>query len=155
MSKRASRTASQLFEWDVQLSPLGKKHLVWASRDRKHVNISLDGKITHKLRCDMYKSKYDFDDIVKVVSNKPVLKKINGRLGIVIGKAQGEENPEIFYYTINILDSFGIRTGCWSVTEDDLQPTGKIATPNNFKTGITVKVKVDPKTGEGSLIDEE
>ena len=46
--KGPSRTAGQEFEWDVQLSKIGKKQLGWASRDGKHLNVSLDGKITHK-----------------------------------------------------------------------------------------------------------
>lgn len=36
------------FEWDIQLSELGKKQLGWASRDKKHLNVSLKGKITHR-----------------------------------------------------------------------------------------------------------
>lgn len=43
-----SRTPGQAFEWDVQLSSLGKHKLGWASRDNKHVNVSLDGKLTHR-----------------------------------------------------------------------------------------------------------
>lgn len=46
--KGPSRTSGQSFEWDVQLSPLGKKQLGWATRDERHLNISLDGKITHR-----------------------------------------------------------------------------------------------------------
>ncbi|WP_392562170.1 polymorphic toxin type 17 domain-containing protein [Orbus sturtevantii] len=46
--KGPSRTVGQEFEWDVQLSKLGEKQLGWASRDGKHLNVSLDGKITHK-----------------------------------------------------------------------------------------------------------
>ena len=44
----SSRTKGQSFEWDVQLSKKGKSQLGWASRDGSHVNVSLDGKITHK-----------------------------------------------------------------------------------------------------------
>ncbi|WP_273852912.1 DUF637 domain-containing protein [Serratia bockelmannii] len=47
-TKGSSRTKGQEFEWDVQLSPTGKAQLGWASRDGKHLNVSLDGKITHK-----------------------------------------------------------------------------------------------------------
>jgi hypothetical protein len=43
-----SRTQGQDFEWDVQLSRTGKAQLGWASRDGKHINISLDGRITHR-----------------------------------------------------------------------------------------------------------
>ena len=47
-TKGPSRTAGQSFEWDVQLSKTGKESLGWASRDGSHLNVSLDGKITHK-----------------------------------------------------------------------------------------------------------
>lgn len=47
-SKGPSRTAGQPFEWDVNLSNTGKAQLEWASRDGSHLNVSLDGKITHK-----------------------------------------------------------------------------------------------------------
>lgn len=46
--KGPSRTAGQSFEWDVQLSKTGKNQLGWPSRDGSHLNVSLDGKITHK-----------------------------------------------------------------------------------------------------------
>ena len=46
--KGPSRTAGQAFEWDVQLSSKGRSQLGWASRDGSHLNVSLDGKITHK-----------------------------------------------------------------------------------------------------------
>lgn len=38
----------QPFEWDVQLSKKGKAQLGWLSRDGSHLNVSLDGEITHK-----------------------------------------------------------------------------------------------------------
>jgi hypothetical protein len=43
-----SRTPGELFEWDIQLSALGKKKIGWASRDGNHVNVSLKGRITHE-----------------------------------------------------------------------------------------------------------
>lgn len=36
------------FEWDVQLSRTGKAQMGWLSRDASHLNVSLDGRITHK-----------------------------------------------------------------------------------------------------------
>lgn len=46
--KGPSRTEGQPFEWDVQLSRQGRNQLGWATRDGSHLNVSLDGKITHK-----------------------------------------------------------------------------------------------------------
>jgi RHS repeat-associated protein len=45
--KGPSRTPGQPFEWDVQLSQAGKADLGWLSRDGAHVNVSLDGEVTH------------------------------------------------------------------------------------------------------------
>jgi hypothetical protein len=45
--KGGSRTSGQLFEWDVQLSRTGRSQLGWATRDGAHLNVSLDGKVTH------------------------------------------------------------------------------------------------------------
>lgn len=46
--KGQSRTKGEHFEWDVQLSDLGRSQLGWASRDKNHLNVSLKGRITHK-----------------------------------------------------------------------------------------------------------
>ncbi|MFF3413039.1 polymorphic toxin type 17 domain-containing protein, partial [Streptomyces sp. NPDC002742] len=46
--KGPSRTPGEPFEWDVQLSRQGKAQLGWASRDGSHLNVSLNGRITHK-----------------------------------------------------------------------------------------------------------
>ncbi|MGB5980999.1 MAG: polymorphic toxin type 17 domain-containing protein, partial [Nonlabens sp.] len=45
--KGPSRTEGQDFEWDVQLSKKGKEQLGHLSSDGEHLNISLDGKVTH------------------------------------------------------------------------------------------------------------
>lgn len=47
-TKGPSRTKGQPFEWDVQLSRTGKQQLGRFSRDGSHLNVSLDGRITHK-----------------------------------------------------------------------------------------------------------
>ena len=47
-TKGPSRTEGEPFEWDIQLSKAGKNQLGWASRDGSHLNVSLDGEITHK-----------------------------------------------------------------------------------------------------------
>ncbi len=46
--KGPSRTPGELFEWDVQLSDKGKNDFGWASRDGKHINVSLKGELTHR-----------------------------------------------------------------------------------------------------------
>jgi filamentous hemagglutinin len=46
--KGPSRTQGQPLEWNVQLSTSGQKMLGWASRDGEHINVSIDGRITHR-----------------------------------------------------------------------------------------------------------
>lgn len=46
--KGPSRTPGQPYEWDVRLSTQGKTQLGWISPGKDHINVSLDGKITHK-----------------------------------------------------------------------------------------------------------
>lgn len=99
----------------------------------------------------MYKSKFDFYDIVKVSTKKTNLLKINGCLGVVRGKSQSEENPEIFAYAIDILNENGTVADGWFIFEEDLQPTGKKANSNEFETGEKIKVQVDLKTGKGGI----
>ncbi|HSC24654.1 MAG TPA: polymorphic toxin type 17 domain-containing protein [Candidatus Babeliales bacterium] len=43
-----SRTIGQDFEWDVQLSPQGQSKVGWMTRDNSHLNVSLNGRVTHK-----------------------------------------------------------------------------------------------------------
>ena len=38
----------QPFEWDVQLSKQGIQQVGWMTRDNSHLNVSLDGRVTHK-----------------------------------------------------------------------------------------------------------
>ena len=48
-TKGPSRTAGEAFEWDVQLSKKGIEQVGWLSRDNAHINVSLEGEITHRL----------------------------------------------------------------------------------------------------------
>lgn len=100
-------------------------------------------------------SKYNFYDIVKVVSSKPALKKVNGKLGVIRGKSQSEVDFTIFAYAVDILNDVGMVKDGWFIFEEDLQPTGKKADPNDFQTGESVEIQVDPRTGKGYIPDTE
>jgi len=43
----------------------------------------------------------------------------------------------------------------WDIMEPDLVATGKKANPKDFETGESIRVRVDPETGEGTIIDDE
>jgi len=97
------------------------------------------------------KSKFDFYEIVKVNSSKNALREINNSEGVIRGKAQNEETGR-WGYGVSIYKDNGL---IWHIMEEDLQFTGRKADPKDFEAGETVKVQVDPKTGEGSLPDQE
>jgi len=103
----------------------------------------------------MIKSKFDFYDIVKIVSNKKSLSEVNGKRGIITGKAQDEEDPSIFSYGVTILDDQGEVGDGWFIFEEDLQATGERTDRSKIYTGESIRVRVDPETGEGYLVDEE
>ena len=98
-------------------------------------------------------SKFNFYEIVKVVSLKATLRKVNGKVGVITGKSQSEEDPAVFAYAVTILSEGGLPNDGWFIFEEDLQPTGKKADPKDFLTGESMKVEVDPNTGHGRIID--
>ena len=96
------------------------------------------------------RNKFEFYDIVTVKSDKPTLKKINGCKGVIRGMAQNEETLKWGYGVLVYQEE-----EVWHVMEEDLQSTGRKANPENYYTGQSIKVIVDPKTGEGKLADEK
>lgn len=96
-------------------------------------------------------SKFNFYDIVKVNTTKKHLKEINGCEGVIRGMAQNEETG-LWGYGVSIYNDNGI---VWHVMEDDLRATGKKANPEDFKIGESIKVEVNPKTGEGKISEDE
>ena len=101
------------------------------------------------------KNKFNAYDVVKIMSQNPELVEINGKEGIVLGVPQIEEDYSIFTYSVYVLDPKGKMEECWSVDEEDLQPTGKKMKEEDIYTGETVRVRVDPETGEGYLVEDE
>ena len=100
------------------------------------------------------KSKFNLYDIVIVNSNKKRLACINGKKGAIRGKSQSEENHSIFAYAVDIFNEANKVEGGWFIFEEDLKYTGIKANPSDFYTGESIKVRVDPKTGEGEIIDD-
>ncbi|MFO1259304.1 MAG: Imm31 family immunity protein [Gammaproteobacteria bacterium] len=78
-------------------------------------------------------SKFDFNEIVKLVSSDPELSEVNGKEGVVRGMA--EEN-NVCVYAVNF-DGF-----CWSIDEKDLISLNRFAKEEDFYTGESMKVVV-------------
>lgn len=97
------------------------------------------------------KNRFQFYEVVVVVdNNNESLQALIGREGTILGMAQEEESEE-WGYVVSI-ESIGET---WDIAERYLESTGKFRKRSDFYSGESVKVKVDPKTGEGSLKDEE
>ena len=88
---------------------------------------------------------YKFYEVVKVVSSKPSLAEINGQEAAILGMAENDDSQ--WCYAIHILDS----DEGWDVMENELAPTGRMMSREDFYDGDSVTVEVDPVTGEGKL----
>ena len=96
-------------------------------------------------------SKFDFYEIVKLLSDDPKHAGLTGKLVVIRGKVQHEKTGE-WIYGVSLYEKRGygiIRR----VYEKYLVATGKKADPSEFETGQTIKVSVDPKTDEGSAAE--
>ncbi len=97
------------------------------------------------------KNKFEYYEIVKVMSPKQDLQEINGEEGVIRGMSKSDETGE-WGYAVCIYKDNGF---VWDIMECDLIVTGKFATPSDHSIGQSVRIKVDPKTGEGELVDED
>lgn len=92
------------------------------------------------------KSKFDFYEVVKVVSNNVRLKKIWSMEVIVSGKA---EEDGVWSYAVSIPDGL-----VWSVDENDIISTGKFVNPEDYKSVDSVRIRVLPD-GSGEIIEND
>ena len=99
--------------------------------------------------------KFDFFDVVIITSTKKKLKKFNGKKGIVRGVSNNETNPTIYAYSVDILNENNETEFCKFIFEEDLHPTGEKADKARMYCGKTIKVRVNPETGEGEIVDKD
>ena len=90
-------------------------------------------------------NKFDFFEIVKVNSKYTRDTGIVGLEGTVLGMAENDDG--VWGYAVH-LDKFN---RLWDFMEWQLEPTGRKDDPKKFYDGTSIKVKVDPKTGKGSI----
>ena len=93
------------------------------------------------------KNKFNFYEIVKVISKKDKLKKIHGLEAPIRGMIQ--EDDGIWGYDIILPTGY-----LHGVQEDDIQTTGKFANPDDYKPVGTVRVRVLPD-GSGEIIKDD
>ena len=107
------------------------------------------------------KNKFDFYEIVEIKPKNGCLdlskldtRKFNyqilvGKRGTILGMVQNDDGCWLYDVCLKSEENrFTIR-------EEDLKSTGMKADPNDFMTNEFVKVRVNPKTGEGEIVDED
>ena len=80
------------------------------------------------------------------VSETYFRKEIAGKVGAILGFSKDQKSGMPIYGVM--LDDIG---ECWSIEHHYLSSEGYIRKEDEFYDGTFVKVKVDPKTGEGYL----
>ena len=95
--------------------------------------------------------KFDFFEIVRctrdLVDDDPEGCDICGLTGAVLGMA---ENDDVTWgYAVHIYEKGFV----YSLPEDALESTGRADRRENFYSGESVRVAVDPNTGEGKVVD--
>lgn len=92
-------------------------------------------------------NRFQFYEVVVVTAFKNVSQQsIMGMQGTVLGMGQDEETKG-WNYAVS-MDSTGI---VWCFDEEQLTSTGNHKKREDFYSGETIKVHVEPKTGRGSI----
>jgi hypothetical protein len=82
----------------------------------------------------MAESRFDWYEQVRVESTEIAKDEINGKLGAILGKAQGEDGR--WTYGVYIYDQGLV----WSCTDEELSPTGKFDRRASFYDGTSIRV---------------
>ena len=97
------------------------------------------------------KNKFNFYEIVKISSKRRALKEVNGCKGVICGMSQNEETG-LWGYAVSV---YGDEGYVWDMMENELIGTGKKESPHYFDSGVSVKIRVDPETGEGEIVGND
>jgi hypothetical protein len=92
--------------------------------------------------------RFAFFEKVRLDSPAATKAAVQGQIGAVLGRAQGDDGT--WHYAVHIYAT-GI---CWSCSEHELSPTGEHADRADFYDGTSVRVRVD-ETGRGSRVSDE
>ena len=91
--------------------------------------------------------KFQFYEIVRVVSNDPELTEIHGERGAILGMSQDDSGEYAYGVFIDRDET------CWCIPESELQATGEIAERSAFYDDNTsIRVRVDEQ-GRGHIVD--
>jgi len=85
---------------------------------------------------------FNFYEVVKVTSNpSDDISEVADQEGVVLGRA---EEGDCCVYAISFPNG-----DTWQIEEYDLESTGKFSSKEEIYSGESVKIAVDPETGEG------
>lgn len=93
------------------------------------------------------KTKFEFDEVVKVTVLNDRIRKIYGREGWVSGKSYADDGSNKIGYSISFPE------GSWFVFENEIESTGKFVNSEDHKSVDSVRVRVLPD-GSGELIEK-
>ena len=92
-------------------------------------------------------SRFEFYEVVVVDSTDPQKGSIHGERGVILGMAQNEYGGR--GYAVHVFS----QCVSWHVMEGELKSTGEFMKREDFYDGSSIRVEVDPKTGEGRIVD--
>ncbi len=92
-------------------------------------------------------AKYQFYEVVRICEHCQ-FKEIAGLRGAVLGIAQNSQGEWGYAVSIDKLDE------TWDLPESDLEPTGIMRTREEYYDESSIRVVVDPKTGEGKIANK-
>ena len=78
--------------------------------------------------------RFDFNERVRVISREPAKAAIDGLLGAILGKAQGEDGR--WWYGVLIYDLDRV----WYCSESELAPTGEFDHRETHYSGESIRV---------------
>ena len=81
-------------------------------------------------------AKFSFYEVVKIVSVRTSLKKVSGKLGAILGKAETDGGSWV--YTVHVFDA----NETWCADEKELFSTGTYMTKEDFFSGDSITVSM-------------
>ena len=92
-------------------------------------------------------AKFEFFEVVRITPKPEGFECLHGKEGPVLGKAECDDGQ--WTYSV-YLEDLG---GTFSLYEDELASAGKFVKREDIYDGSSVRVAVDPETGEGKLVE--
>jgi hypothetical protein len=90
-------------------------------------------------------AKFDFYEVVSILASEETPQTLWGMEGVIVGRVQVDEG--VWEYAVQMSAD---NNNCWQLREDGLRSEGRKRRREDLYSGETIRVRVDPMTGEGS-----